>query len=135
MSLIFGILIIVGIIGLILAFLGLISFITYQENLLLLIIGVFILITSIVIDTRIVDTDQYRALDCSNIITEYARINDISEKSITLDNIKYGSDSSSIAVEERYPIYLDKYKIGDIVKYQYISTDFRDYLIKIEVVK
>jgi hypothetical protein len=90
---------------------------------------------AIFINIKIVDTDQYRALDCANIVTEYARVNDISEKSITLDNVKYGSDSSSSEVEKKYPIDLKNFKIGDIVMYQYISTDFANYVIKIEKIK
>jgi hypothetical protein len=135
MSFLFGILIIIGILGLIIAIAGLAGLICYEEGWIMLIIGLFLLIGSIVIDVKIADTDQYRALDCSNIITEYARVNDISEKSITLDNEKYGSDSSSLVVEKKYPIHLEDYKVGDIVKYQYISTDFSDYLIRIEIIK
>jgi len=123
-----------GLVGIVMAIIGLIEWVDWK----LILIGLLITTVCWFIADGIIDNAPYRDINNSNIIVEYARINQITEKTITLDNRTFARINSK-ALEETfnkiYPINLGEFEIGEIVKYQYISTDFNDYLIKIEKVK
>jgi hypothetical protein len=70
------------------------------------------------------------ALTHGERLTEFAQIRSVNPKTIILDNATfYQSDN---AVSKAYPINFDNFKVGEIVKYDYLQVSSRTYLIQIE---
>jgi len=98
-------------------------------------IPMLMLIAGIFGGYQIVTNDPIRSANGDGVVViEYAKVNTLSTNRIQLDNRSWKTDTNH-AVTQKYPINLDDIKEGDIVRYESISTDFNDYLIKIEKVK
>jgi hypothetical protein len=134
MSLLMMVLVIGFIIGIALFVTGLICWIDWS----LILIGIIIMLVCGFGASEIVENAPYRDINSNNIVVEYARVNEVTDKTIVLDNTKYVTENNKAFNETfnlKYPIRLSDFSIGDIVKYQLISTDFDDYLIRIEKVQ
>lgn len=84
---------------------------------------------------QIVTNDPIRVVNGDGVvIAEYAKVTSLSTNRIQLDNKNWKTNMNNVAAQ-KYPINFDDIKEGDIVRYEIISTDFSEYLIKIEKVK
>jgi hypothetical protein len=123
----------VGVIGVALIVVGLIEWVDWK----LIIIGILIALICWFSISAITDNAPYRDIFSNNIIVEYARVNLVTERTITLDNDTYAvvhTKALDDTFNKLYPINLNQFEVGDIVKYQYIKTDFNEYVIKIDKV-
>jgi hypothetical protein len=84
---------------------------------------------------KIVTDDPVRVANGDGVIeVEYAKVINLNINTIKLDNRVWKTHTQN-AVSQKYPINLEGINEGDIVRSETISTDFGDYLIKIEKVK
>jgi exosome complex RNA-binding protein Csl4 len=75
-------------------------------------------------------SEPYRGLKSTNITVEFAQVKDSTIKSITLDTTAFKYNA---IIQEKYPLDFTQFKTGDIVRYEYVSTDLGSlYLLKIE---
>jgi hypothetical protein len=81
----------------------------------------------------IIVTDPERSLNSSNYNVEYAQVKSVTEKTIKLDRSNYKMPCQ--AITDKYPLNFSQFNVGDIVKYEFVSGDVSDYLVKIEKVK
>lgn len=84
---------------------------------------------------NIIATEEKRAYNSLNILTTYDKVLEKTEHTLIL-NDKQGSisDYQGKLISKKYPLDFSKIKEGDIIKYQYINSNFSTYIIKVEVI-
>jgi len=122
-----------GFIGLLWAIIGLVD--DGKDSFSYLWILILMLLIAVFGGYQIVKNDPLRVVNGDGVITtEYAKVININTNLIKLDNKGWKINTQNV-VTQKYPININDIKEGDIVRYEIVSTDFSDYLIKIEKVK
>lgn len=84
---------------------------------------------------NIVATEEKRLCNSSSRIVLYDKVVETAEHSLKLnDKNEFINDYQGKYISKKYPLDFSKIKVGDVIKYQCISGNFTNYIIKVEVV-
>ena len=93
-------------------------------------IPIFIGLMFLSLSVYIEKSDEERALYSTNIKVKHAMVNEVNLQTITLDGNRFVKNNGIIEI--KYPIQFENYKVGEIVRYEVINSDFHTYLINID---
>lgn len=83
-------------------------------------------------DIVIYNTEDIRWINSTEIMTEYSMVKNITVNSIELINDEKIPFNQGKIFNKKYPLKNKKFKVGDLVRYQYIDTGLKDFYVDIK---